>query len=159
MLDLSPIEPTQCMLHAKRLLDAWFQDPSSADGWCCVVAQCKAYRDSTHCWLEHGDKVSDLTRRKNPHDRDRYYRRVGVVGSVRLEALALLHEIWRAQWASTGTGDVMDTVLYPLDAWIFRKYFGDRECDDAFPFAEAGQRNEPGHPFVDVSGNGMPRVR
>jgi hypothetical protein len=137
MIDLSPIEETQCMLHAKRLVDAWLEDPRSAHGWCCVVAQCKAYHDSTHCWLEHGDKVFDLTRSMKPRDRNRHYRRVGVIKSARFDAPTLLKEIWEAQWASTGTHEVMETVLNPLDGWIFRKYFGDHDCDNMFPYAEA----------------------
>ena len=32
MIDLSPIEPTQCILHTKRLVDAWLEDPTSVDG-------------------------------------------------------------------------------------------------------------------------------
>jgi len=125
------------MLHAKRLVDAWLEDPTSAEGWCCVVAQCKAYMNSTHCWLAHGDSVFDLTRSTKSRNRDRHYRRVGVVESVRLEAPTLLKEIWQAQWAYTGAHEVMETVLYPLDAWIFRKYFGDHDCNDTFPYAEA----------------------
>jgi hypothetical protein len=142
MIDLSLIEETQCMLHAKRLVDAWVEDPTSVAGWCCVVAQCKAYRNSTHCWLEQGDKVFDLTRSTKPRDRDRHYRRVGMVKSEQFDALTLLKEIWQAQWAYTGIGDVMDTVLYPLDAWIFRKYFGDHACDHMFQCADAGTETE-----------------
>lgn len=137
MIDLSPVQPTQCMLHAKRLVDAWLDDPDSVDGWSCVVAQCKAYMNSTHCWLEHDGKAIDLTRSTKLRDRDRHYRRVGMVVGVQLNADSLLKEIWQAQWAWSGTGDVMDTVLYPLDAWVFRKYFHDHECDDMFSFAEA----------------------
>ena len=36
----------------------------------------------------------------------------------------------------------MDTVLYPLDAWIFRKYFGDHACDHMFQCADAGTETE-----------------
>jgi len=142
MIDMSPVEPTQCMFHVKRLVDAWLEDPASVDGWCCVVTRCKAYVNGTHCWPEHDGKVIDLTRSRKPHDRDRHYRRVGVVSSVRLEAVALLREVWQAQWAYTGTADVMDTVLCPLDAWIFRKHFGGHGYDDVFPYAEPGKDNE-----------------
>ena len=49
-----------------------------------------------------------------------------VVG-VQLKADSLLKEIWQAHWASNIAGDVADTILYPRDAWIVRKYFGDHD--------------------------------
>ncbi len=58
------------------------------------------------------------------------------------ESPTLLKEIWQAHWAFNGAADVGDTVLYPLDAWIFRKYFGDHDCDDIFLPAEAHGETE-----------------
>ena len=49
----------------------------------------------------------------------------------------LLMEIWQAHWEWSGTGDVADTVSYPLDAWNFRQYFHDDECNDMFRYSQA----------------------
>jgi len=117
-IDLSRIEPTQCVMHAKRLIDAWLIDPDCVDGWYFVMAQCSEYFGTgLHCWLERGGKVYDLTKRKKPFDKQQHYETVGVVNLEVFSPLGLLLSIWEANWAIAS--EVDGSILYQLDAFVW----------------------------------------
>lgn len=116
-MNLSRIEERQCLLHAKRLIDGFFAGDT---GWGVVVAQCSTYVGcGLHCWLERGDKVYDLTRRKKPFNKDYYYAKVGVVNFQPYTPLEILQLFIKPEWDNywrSQDEEVDGSMLYDLDA-------------------------------------------
>ena len=122
-MDTSRIEPRQCLMHARRLIDAYLADQREADGWRCVI--CRHSAGGMHCWLEHGGKVYDFTRSSRPLDRARFYKRCDVKQAKDFDALELLKIVWQANWYERDADEEVDnTILYPVDDFVFRTFFG-----------------------------------
>lgn len=135
MINLNRLVPRCCLNHAKRLVDARMASVTECDGWRCIIAQCSLYLGSgLHCWLERGDKVYDLTRRKKPYCKVDYYEMVGVVHYECLDAEFLLawvrakagenyDEVWDRWWTDISEDDEPDdnNPFFDLDEFIWRK--------------------------------------